>query len=131
MIFKLFLNLSKFFLIVWLGLWATLASAQTSAQVTPDYSRWAATANMAQDTLEAGTANEAFLTKLREQLALRRSEFLEVQNSSPARLAILEEQLAALGPVPESGTELAEIAERRASLAQDIEAINAPRIRAR
>ena len=131
MIFKLFLNLSKFFLIVWLGLWATLASAQTSAQVTPDYSRWAATANMAQDALEAGTANEAFLTKLRDQLALRRSEFLEVQNSSPARLAILEEQLAALGPVPESGTELAEIAERRASLAQDIEAINAPRIRAR
>ena len=131
MIFKLFLNLSKFFLIVWLGLWATLASAQTSAQVTPAYSRWAATANMAQDTLEAGTANEAFLTKLREQLALRRSEFLEAQNSSPARLAILEEQLAALGPVPESGTELAEIAERRASLAQDIEAINAPRIRAR
>ena len=86
---------------------------------------------MAQDTLETGTANEAFLIKLREQLALRRFDFSEVQNSSPARLAILEEQLAALGPAPENGTELAEIAERRASLAQDIEAINAPRIRAR
>ena len=61
MIFKLFLNLSRFFLIVWLGLWAALASAQTSAQVTLDYNRWAATANMAQDTLEAGTASGAFL----------------------------------------------------------------------
>jgi small-conductance mechanosensitive channel len=86
---------------------------------------------MAQDTLETGTANEAFLIKLRAQLALRRSEFTEAQNSFPARLAILEEQLAALGPAPESGTEPAEIAERRASLTQNIEAINAPRIRAR
>ncbi|MDG1505750.1 MAG: DUF3772 domain-containing protein, partial [Planktomarina sp.] len=86
---------------------------------------------MAQDTLEAGTANEAFLIKLREQLALRRSEFSEVQNSNPARLAILEEQLAALGTAPVNGTEPAEIAERRASLSQDIEAIHAPRIRAK
>jgi hypothetical protein len=45
------------------------------------------------------------LIKLRAQLALRRSEFSEAQNSFPARLAILEEQLAALGPAPESGTE--------------------------
>ena len=131
MVFKPFLNLSKFVLILWLGLWVTLASAQTSAQATPDYSRWAATANMAQDTLEAGTANEAFLIKLREQLALRRSDFSEVQNSNSARLAILEEQLAALGPAPENGTESAEISVRRASLAQDIDAINAPRIRAK
>ena len=131
MVFKPFLNLSKFVLILWLGLWGTLASAQTSAQATPDYSRWAATANMAQDTLEAGTANEAFLIKLREQLALRRSDFSEVQNSNSARLAILEEQLATLGPAPENGTEPAEISERRASLAQDIDAINAPRIRAK
>ena len=131
MVFKPFLNLSKFVLILWLGLWVNLASAQTSAQATPDYSRWAATANMAQDTLEAGTANEAFLIKLREQLALRRSDFSEVQNSNSARLAILEEQLAALGPAPENGTESAEISVRRASLAQDIDAINAPRIRAK
>ena len=131
MIFKLFLNLSRFFLIVWLGLWAALASAQTSPQVTLDYDRWAATANMAQDTLEAGTASGAFLHELRKQLALRRSEFSEVQNFSPARLATLEEQLAALGPVPESGTEPAEIAERRMILAQEIKVLNAPRLRAR
>jgi len=128
---KLYSNLSRFFLILSLGLWAALASAQASVQTSPDYSRWDATANMAQDTLETGTANEAFLIKLRAQLALRRSEFTEAQNSFPARLAILEEQLAALGPAPESGTEPAEIAERRASLTQNIEAINAPRIRAR
>ena len=131
MIFKLFLNLSRFFLIVWLGLWAALASAQTSPQVTLDYDRWAATANMAQDTLEAGTASGAFLHELRKQLALRRSEFSEVQNFSPARLATLEEQLAALGPVPESGTEPVEIAERRMILAQEIKVLNAPRLRAR
>ena len=131
MIFKLFLNLSRFFLIVWLGLWAALASAQTSPQVTLDYDRWAATANMAQDTLEAGTASGAFLHELRKQLALRRSEFSEVQNFSPARLATLEEQLAALGPVPESGTEPAEIAERRMILAQEIKVLNASRLRAR
>jgi len=130
-IFKLFLNLSRFFLIVWLGLWAALASAQTSPQVTLDYDRWAATANMAQDTLEAGTASGAFLHELRKQLALRRSEFSEVQNFSPARLATLEEQLAALGPVPESGTEPVEIAERRMILAQEIKVLNAPRLRAR
>ncbi|MDC0652866.1 DUF3772 domain-containing protein [Planktomarina temperata] len=131
MIFKLFLNLSRFFLIVWLGLWAALASAQTSPQVTLDYDRWAATANMAQDTLEAGTASGAFLHELRKQLALRRSEFSEVQNFSPARLATLEEQLAALGPVPESGTEPVEIAERRMILAQEIKVLNATRLRAR
>jgi len=86
---------------------------------------------MAQDTLEAGTASGAFLIELRKQLALRRSEFSEVQNFSPARLATLEEQLAALGPVPESGTEPAEIAERRMILAQEIKVLNASRLRAR
>ena len=72
-----------------------------------------------------------FCIELRKQLALRRSEFSEVQNFSPARLATLEEQLAALGPVPESGTEPAEIAERRMILAQEIKVLNAPRLRAR
>ena len=105
MIFKPFLKLSKFVLILWVGLWWALATAQTSAQATPDYSPWAATAAMAQDTLEAGTANDAFLIKLRSQLALLRSKFSEVQNSTPARLSILEDQLDALGPAPHSGTQ--------------------------
>ena len=86
---------------------------------------------MAQDTLSSGTATEAFLTKLRERLALRRADFVAAQDADSLRLKTLKTQLSALGSVPEEGSESEDIASRRTALNTEIQTLNAPRIRAK
>ena len=131
MILKPFTNLPKLVLVLCLTLWGMSGVAQSTSGSTPDYDRWAATASMAQNTLASGTATEAFLIKLREQLALRRSEFVAAQDADTVRLDNLRIQLTALGPMPDGGVELIDIASRRNELSTEIEVLNAPRIRAK
>jgi potassium efflux system protein len=130
-ILKQFTNLPKLVLVLCLALWGMSGVAQSTSGSTPDYERWAATASMAQDTLASGTATEDFLTKLRAQLTLRRSEFVAAQDADTARLNNLRIQLSALGPRPDDGVELVDIASRRKELSTEIEVLNAPRIRAK
>ena len=131
MILKQFTNLPKLVLVLCLALWGMSGVAQSTSGSTPDYDRWAATASMAQDSLASGTATEDFLTELRVQLTLRRSEFVAAQDADTARLDNLRIQLAALGPRPDDGVELVDIASRRKELSTEIEILNAPRIRAK
>ena len=131
MILKQFMTPLRFVLALCLTLWGIVGIAQSTSGASPDYDRWAATASMAQDTLVSGTAAETFLTKLREQLALRRTEFVTAQGANTARLDNLRAQLAALGPLPGNGVEILDIASRRSALNAEIEVLNAPRIRAK
>jgi potassium efflux system protein len=108
-----------------------VVGAQNASGTSPDYDRWAATASMAQDTVSSGTATEAFLTKLRERLALRRADFVVAQDADTVRLKTLKTQLSALGSVPEEGGESEDIASRRTALNIEIQTLNAPRIRAK
>ena len=131
MILKQFMKLPKLALVLCLCLWGMAGGAQSTSGTSPDYDRWAATASIAQNTLESGAANEAFLTKLREKLALRRADFVAAQDANTVRLNTLKTQLFALGPVPEEGSEPEDIASRRTTLKSEIETLNAPRIRAK
>ena len=131
MILKQFMNLPKLALVLCVCLWGMAGGAQNASGTSPDYDRWAATASMAQDTLASGNATEAFLTKLRVRLALRRADFVAAQDADTVRLNTLKTQLSALGPVPEEGSEPKDIASRRSVLNTEIATLNAPRIRAK
>ena len=131
MILKQFLNLPSLFLVLCFTVWSSVGIAQSATGAAPNYEDWAETAGMVEETLVSGWATEIFLTKLREQLALRRAEFMAAQNVDEARLYNLKTQLEALGPMPEDGVEPSNITNRRVVLNTQFEALNAPRIRAK
>jgi hypothetical protein len=70
---------------------------------TVDYDAWEAEAARIESLLEAGTASTSFFENLRATLVGWREQFLAAQNSDAARIATLEAQIEALGPVPEDG----------------------------
>lgn len=96
-----------------------------------DYATWEATAKRAEEAIQTGRASNTALEQLRSELANWRSRFLAGQEVNSARIATVREQIAALGPAPEEGaTEPAEIAQRRAELNTQLEALLAPVLKA-
>lgn len=104
------------------------------AQTTPaaiDFAVWEKVAERAETALEDQRASNTALEELREELAGWRALFLEAQSTNDARISTLNDQIAALGPVPGEGeSEPAEIAERRAALTTQLAALQAPRLSA-
>ena len=107
---------------------AAPASAQSTA---PDYESWRRFAQQAEDWLDGRPVTNERLAELRTELVGFRTRFLAAQDANQSRIAGLREQIAALGPPPEDGaTEAPEIAERRAELAEQLSALQAPGIAA-
>ncbi len=104
------------------------AHAQSSTQVSPpDYAAWNATASRAESAIEAGRASDRALEILRSSLADWRTQFLAGQTANAPRIATLNEQIAALGPLPENGgTEAEDIAARRTELNIQLARLRAP-----
>ncbi len=107
---------------------ATPAGAQTAPEAEgPDYSAWAALAELAEQALEMRDTSEEVLTSLRAEVVTFRARFSEAQTVNRDRIETLREQIAALGPPPEEGeTEVAEIAERRTDLSERLARRQAP-----
>ncbi|MDJ0822332.1 MAG: DUF3772 domain-containing protein [Paracoccaceae bacterium] len=95
-----------------------------------DYEAWTNRAASAEQVIEAGRASSAALEELRLAIADWRQRFLDAQDLSTARIATLQSQLDALGPVPEDGGEPTEIADRRAELNEQLTRARAPVLRA-
>jgi small-conductance mechanosensitive channel len=122
-----------------LGL-ATSAVAQSgappSAQVPAapqeiDYAAWEAEAARVEALLEAGTASTAFFQNVRAGLTERRALFQAAASRDAGRVATLEAQIGALGPVPaEDQTEPEEIARQRAALNEELARVRVPQIQA-
>ncbi|MHC0055019.1 DUF3772 domain-containing protein [Actibacterium sp. D379-3] len=115
------------------------ASAQTAQAQTVvpdpatqiDYAAWEATAARAEAAIEAGRASNLALEQVRAELVEWRAKFLTGQGANQTRIQTLREQIAALGPVPETGvTEPAELAERRAALSEQLARAQAPGVAA-
>ena len=68
------------------------------------------------------------ISRLRAELVVWRDRFLEQTNVNAGRIATVDAQLAALGPVPESGEEAASVADRRAALTAQRLELQAPRL---
>ncbi len=68
------------------------------------------------------------ITRLRAELVTWRDFFLEQANANAGRLATINDQITALGPVPDSGEEPQAVAERRAVLLDQRANLIAPRL---
>ncbi len=109
----------------------TAAQAQdTSAQPGSMSVTWSEIANTAENTLVNGTATDAQLEATRVTLSALRERALEIQDRDGPRVAELEDQLSALGPVPEDGEEPEAIATQRATLNASLDELRTPVVEA-
>ncbi|MCB1334738.1 MAG: mechanosensitive ion channel family protein [Roseivivax sp.] len=112
------------------GLWAALfvlvLGLSAQAQTAIDYDAWAGVSDRANSVLESGGASDDALEALRKELADWRANFLKAQSDNQSRVATLESQIEALGPVPESGEEPELIVKRRAELSEQLAKLKAP-----
>jgi potassium-dependent mechanosensitive channel len=92
----------------------------------PDYAAWALTAERTEALSERGRGSAFALERLRADLVIWREEFLQAQGLNATRIATVEGQIAALGPVPESGTEAPEITARRDALQEQLARLRVP-----
>ena len=88
-------------------------------------------ARLAQRAEALATREDASLfaiSRLRAELVVWRDEFLLQSDVNAGRIATVDAQLAALGPAPENGEEAAVVADRRAALLAQRQALEAPRL---
>jgi potassium-dependent mechanosensitive channel len=113
------------------GFAQTNGEASAQQQTGPDYEAWRSFATQAEAVLDARGVTNDELGKLRTDLVAFRARFLAAQDANTTRIASVRDQIAALGPVPEDpATEATEIAARRAELAEQLTALQAPAIAA-
>ncbi len=104
-----------------------LAQEDPNAELAQMVAVWEVTADRAQVLLENTDASAPALEALRGSLAEQRSDALEFQVAAGKRVAALNRQLLALGPVPEaSGDEAPEIALQRKGLKAQIDVARVP-----
>lgn len=110
---------------------AAMAQTQAQAQSEPiDYQAWEKTASRAEDAIEAGRASTVAFEALREELAKWRDRFQAAQTANAATIATIKQQLEALGPPPEDGSEAPDIAQERKALNDRLAKLQAPGKRA-
>jgi len=118
-----------------LGLFAVVpvsgAIAQEVPQVdapVPEDDAFERLARRAEDMAARDDASLFGISRLRSELVVWRDLFLEQSNVNSGRIATVDAQLTALGPVPESGEEAPAVAARRAELIAQRRALVAPRL---
>ena len=95
------------------------------------YRDWNATAERAEDAIAAGRASNAALEQLRSDLVEWREDFLEAQGVNAAQIRTIESRISSLGAAPAEGEEEpSEIADRRAELNSQLNALRSPRVQA-
>jgi potassium-dependent mechanosensitive channel len=108
------------------------AAQNATTSTGADYAEWAAVASRAEATLQTGRATTFALQRTRAELVIWRDIFLAEQGVNAARIATVQSQIAALGPVPADGAppEDPRVAERRAELEAQLAELRAPAIMA-
>ena len=101
------------------------AQAQQSMS-GPDYEAWEELARRVEGALDSGSVSTPVLEELRQQLVESRQQFIDAQETNATTIRTVRDQLDALGPPPEDGTEPAEIAERREELERRLARLQAP-----
>ncbi|MEF9601859.1 DUF3772 domain-containing protein [Paracoccus sp. PXZ] len=100
-------------------------------QEAPDFAAWNKLAEQAEQILESGSANDARLQTIREEVVKWRERLKAGQGVNATRIATLKDQIAALGPPPAEGqTEPEEIAARRKELNEQLSTLQAPGLQA-
>ncbi|MEI4232223.1 DUF3772 domain-containing protein [Roseovarius sp. D22-M7] len=101
------------------------AQAQQSMD-GPDYEAWEAFTTRVEGALESGEVSTPILEDLRRQLVEWRQQFIDAQGTNSATIRTVRDQLQALGPPPEDGSEPSEIAAQREELNRRLARLEAP-----
>jgi small-conductance mechanosensitive channel len=104
---------------------APVAEAQQSTS-GPDYEVWEALATRVEEALEGGQVSTPVLEDLRQQVTSFRQEFVDALDTNANTIKTVRDQLAALGPVPEDGSEAEEVAAQREELNRRLTRLEAP-----
>jgi small-conductance mechanosensitive channel len=91
-----------------------------------DYAAWEDLAARVERALEGGEVATPVLEELRTQIAAFRQKFTEAQGVNATTLKTVRDQLAAIGPPPETGTEPADITAQREELNRRLARLEAP-----
>ncbi|MDE4131587.1 DUF3772 domain-containing protein [Phaeobacter sp. QD34_3] len=103
--------------------------AQIPAGYAETIDAWQKTASRAEEVIDTNRASSAALEQLRSELAGYRQGFLTAGSENADRIRTLKGQLEALGPAPTEGEgEAQDIAALRASLTQQLSALQVPRV---
>ncbi|MBE1282154.1 MAG: DUF3772 domain-containing protein [Rhodobacteraceae bacterium] len=102
--------------------------AEFSDEQREFYASWIRTAERAEDVIDAGRASNAALEVLRRDLVQFREDFNTGRTRNRDRIATLEAQINALGPVPEDQEEAADIADIRARLTERMQSLQVPQV---
>ena len=102
--------------------------ALVAADGQPDYVAWDETAARAEALSEAGRGSAFALTRLREEIVGWRDVFANARAANAARIATVQAQIDALGPLPAEAEpeEDARVAGRRADLDAQLARLRAP-----
>ncbi|EEX11039.1 mechanosensitive ion channel family protein [Ruegeria lacuscaerulensis ITI-1157] len=107
----------------------SVALAQLTDRQSEFYKNWLSTAERAESVIEANRASNAALEKLRSEIDSYREYFNKARSANTDRIQTLENQIKALGPKPEDGSEEPEeIAELRNHLESQLNSLRVPRI---
>tara|TARA_R110002049_G_scaffold23545_7_gene83527 strand:+ start:13279 stop:15615 length:2337 start_codon:yes stop_codon:yes gene_type:complete len=109
---------------VWL---AGAAFAQEAG--LPDFERWNTLAKSAENAVDTGADSDEVLDILRKRMVEYRQEFDAARSMNDGRIAILREQLAALGPLPDgegAEPEAPDVAAKREELTRQLNGFLAP-----
>ena len=116
-------------------LWAAITPFEAQAQDTVlpngmimNTENWERLAQRAEELAGREDASLFGISRLRAELLVWRDEFLHQSSINEGRVATVDAQLAALGPVPESGEEPRSVASRRAALQSQRANLVAPRL---
>lgn len=117
--------------ILWAGFSPAIAVAQDP--VLPNGTimndeNWERLAQRAEQLASRKDASIFGISRLRAELIVWRDAFLALSTVNAGRIATVDAQLAALGPVPESGSEPPAVAARRAALVSQRANLVAPRL---
>ncbi|WP_390914793.1 DUF3772 domain-containing protein [Pseudosulfitobacter sp. SM2401] len=103
-----------------------LANAQTAATAAPNYDLWQSVAGRAETAVDTGTDSSEVFEVLRVRITDFRAKFAAARTANKERIQTLQAQLSALGPVPETGSEPANVATRRAELTKTLAEVQGP-----
>ncbi|MET4127063.1 DUF3772 domain-containing protein [Roseovarius sp. MBR-6] len=92
----------------------------------PDYGVWENLAGRVEGALESDEVETLELENLRRQLVEFRQQFLDAQGVNATPIRTVRDQIEALGPVPESGTEPDDVAAQREELNRRLVRLEGP-----
>ncbi len=123
------IKMRAFFAGFCLSFWIFAGAALAQDEPLQEINQWSEVAADAEAVVDAGTSSDAVLETLRARIVAFRAEFDAARNANADRIAILREQINALGPAPEGENAVPEapaLAATRESLEEQLDALLAP-----